>query len=59
MKSYEKLNRRGFLAGSAALLATPAIAQTVDGAGTVEVERDLDEVVRHNISSFRSLNWEP
>ncbi len=59
MKSYEKLNRRGFLAGSAALLTTPAIAQTVDGAGTVEVERDLDEVVRHNISSFRSLNWEP
>ena len=55
------INRRGFLTGSTALLATPALSQTtsVNGAETVEVERDLSEVVRRNISSFRSLSWEP
>ncbi len=56
-----KLNRRGFITAGAAMLATPAIAQTagqiVDGAETVEVERDLNEVVRRNISSFRTLDW--
>lgn len=54
-----KMNRRGFIAGTASILATPAIAQTVDGTDTVEVERDLTEVVRRNISSFRSLDWQP
>ncbi|KAA0912301.1 L,D-transpeptidase [Aquicoccus porphyridii] len=53
------MNRRGFVAGGAAILATPAIAQNIDGAETVEVERDLSEVVRRNISSFRSLDWQP
>ncbi len=56
-----KISRRGFLAGTSSLLAAPALAQTstVDGAETVEVERDLSEVVRRNISSFRSLDWRP
>lgn len=56
-----KFTRRGFIAGSTSLLAAPAIAQStdVDGDGTVEVERDLSEVVRRNISSFRSLQWQP
>ena len=55
------MSRRGFLTGSTALLATPALSQTtsLNGAETVEVERDLSEVVRRNISSFRSLSWEP
>lgn len=57
--SKQNLSRRGFVAGSAALLAAPAIAQSVDGVGTVEVERDLSEAVRRNISSFRSLDWQP
>ena len=54
------LNRRGFLAGTAAatgLLAAPALAQT--GAGTVEIESDLSQSTRHNISSFRMLDWRP
>lgn len=57
----KSISRREFLAGSTSLLAAPALAQTatVDGAETVEVERDLSEVVRRNISSFRSLSWEP
>ncbi len=53
------MNRRIFVAGGAASLATPAIAQNIDGADTVEVERDVGEVVRRNISSFRSLDWRP
>ncbi|MDQ2090397.1 L,D-transpeptidase [Marimonas arenosa] len=54
-----KLDRRGFLAGSAALLAAPAAAQSINSNATTEVERDLSEVVRRNISSFRSLDWRP
>lgn len=55
-------SRRGFLAGSAAFLATPALAQStaaVNSAATTEVERDLQEAVRRNISSFRTLTWQP
>lgn len=55
-------SRRSFLAGSASLLAAPALAQSTDafqGAATTEVERDLNEAVRRNISSFRTLDWQP
>lgn len=61
--SYTKLNglsRRGFLMTASAAatgLAAPAIAQS--GVGTIETERDLSDVVRRNISSFRSLDWRP
>ncbi|MFP7672354.1 L,D-transpeptidase [Marivita sp. S0852] len=53
------VNRRAFLAGSAAAIATPAVAQDVNDASTVEIERDLSQIVRRNISSFRSLDWRP
>ena len=57
----DKTSRRAFLAGSAAMLATPALAQTtgVNSARTTEVERDITETVRRNISSFRTLDWQP
>ena len=56
-KNVSALNRRKLLGGAAAsMIAAPAIAQN---ANTTEVERDLTEVVKRNISSFRSLNWEP
>lgn len=53
------LNRRAFLAGAASLIGAPAVAQSAFGNNTVEIERDVTESVRHNISSFRSLDWEP
>jgi L,D-transpeptidase ErfK/SrfK len=60
--SFKMNTRRGFLAGSAAMLAAPAIAQTtganVNGQATTETERDINEVVRRNISSFRTLDWQ-
>ncbi|KMK65442.1 L,D-transpeptidase family protein [Puniceibacterium sp. IMCC21224] len=59
-----QFNRRRFLAGtamagSAAILGAPAYAQDLNGAGTVEIERDISKAVRRNISSFRSLDWQP
>lgn len=49
------LSRRSFLASSAALLGTGAVAQTN---GTTEFESELGGV-RRNISSFRTLDWQP
>jgi L,D-transpeptidase ErfK/SrfK len=63
--SDKRLNlnsRRAFLAGSAAMLAAPALAQSnaaVNSTATTETERDLTETVRRNISSFRTLDWQP
>lgn len=55
-KASNQIGRRAFLAGSAALLGAPAIAQNE---GSTELERDLSRSVRRNISSFRSLDWRP
>lgn len=60
-------SRRAFLAGSVATLAAPAFAQqsadplySSPFENSTEVERDLNEpAVRRNISSFRSLDWQP
>ncbi|MDF3381778.1 MULTISPECIES: L,D-transpeptidase [Sulfitobacter] len=55
-------SRRGFLAGSAAMLATPALAQSTssfNSTATTETERDLTEAVKRNVSSFRMLDWRP
>lgn len=54
-----KTTRRYFLTGAAAVIAAPAIAQDVNSASTTQSERDLSESVRRNISSFRSLDWQP
>ena len=59
---FFKPGRRAFLAGSAAMLATPALAQglgSVNSAATTMGERDLTETTRRNISSFRRLEWQP
>ncbi len=55
----KSLDRRAFLATGAAFVGAPALAQSVTGAETVEIERDLTTVVRRNVSSFRTLDWQP
>lgn len=50
------VSRRAFIAGSTAVIAAPAFAQT---ANTTEMEKDISTVTRRNISSFRSLDWRP
>ena len=59
MSKTTGVNRRALLAGTAAMIGAPAVAQDHNGAGTTEVERDLGSVVRRNISSFRTLDWQP
>ncbi|MFX0545494.1 L,D-transpeptidase family protein [Roseovarius sp. S1116L3] len=54
--SLKPLNRRSFLAGTAAVIGAPALAQNV---GTIEMEQPITSSVRRNISSFRSLTWQP
>jgi L,D-transpeptidase ErfK/SrfK len=60
--SFNSTSRRAFLAGGAAMLAAPALAQStssLNSAATTEAERDLTESVQRNISSFRMLDWRP
>ncbi|SLN30886.1 putative L,D-transpeptidase ErfK/SrfK precursor [Roseovarius albus] len=54
-----RLSRRSFLAGTAASLGVPAIAQDLDGATSIEIEQEITSSVRRNISSFRALDWQP
>lgn len=57
MPSDTRWSRRGFLAAGASVLAAPALAQT---AGTTEMETNIANAPsRRNISSFRTLEWEP
>ena len=51
------LSRRHILAGLAGTVATPAIAQSVDGAGTVEIEAEVSRTIRRNTSTFRTADW--
>jgi L,D-transpeptidase ErfK/SrfK len=53
--------RRGFVKASGALIATQGLAETanVNSETTTEQESDVTGVVRHNISSFRALDWRP
>ncbi len=50
------LSRRGFLAATAATVGTTAFAQTNN---STEIEKDIEGTVTRNISSFRSLDWQP
>jgi lipoprotein-anchoring transpeptidase ErfK/SrfK len=64
---FDRLSRRRFLAGTAALggaLAAPAVwAQTQPPAAaamanSTELEQDVRQTARRNVSSFRTLNWQ-
>ena len=61
---FENPSRRAFLAGSAALLSSPALAE--EKAEDQEVAYDPlrpppepEPPVKRNISSFRAKNWRP
>ncbi|WP_438959749.1 L,D-transpeptidase [Nereida sp.] len=55
MSDTFNLSRRAFVGAAATSLASPALALDEE----IEVERDISEVVRRNISSFRALEWQP
>jgi len=55
-KPFGTPTRRAFLAGTAALLGTPAIAQDIPAG---QASRDPNLSARRNISSFRTLDWQP
>ncbi|WP_299746502.1 L,D-transpeptidase [uncultured Tateyamaria sp.] len=55
-KSYNTPSRRAFLTGSAALIGAPALAQNIPAG---QASRDPTLSARRNISSFRSLDWQP
>lgn len=55
-KSFVTPSRRSFLAGTAAVLGAPALAQSIPAG---QAERDPTLSVRRNISSFRTLDWRP
>jgi len=54
----KNINRRHILAGGAAMLATPAIAQEAVP-NVAEGNAPVAGNVRRNASSFRSLDWQP
>jgi lipoprotein-anchoring transpeptidase ErfK/SrfK len=59
MSSFDRgrMSRRVLLSGMAGTLAAPALAQTTQG--STEFESSIDQGVRRNISSFRTLDWRP
>ena len=53
------LTRRGFLAGSAAAVGLPAAVQAQTSPNTIEMEQEISQSVRRNVSAFRALDWQP
>jgi L,D-transpeptidase ErfK/SrfK len=53
--------RRSFVTAGSTFLATQGLSETtnVNSETTTEQENDVTGVVRHNISSFRALDWRP
>lgn len=59
---FSNTSRRGFLAGGAAMLAAPALAQdtsALNSAATTQTEAPVTETTKRNLSSFRMLDWRP
>lgn len=60
-KSFLAPTRRRFLAGSAALIGAPALAQTEtpEEVDPLRPAPEAEAPVIRNISSFRSIDWQP
>ncbi|RYG91355.1 L,D-transpeptidase [Loktanella sp. IMCC34160] len=54
--TVSKLSRRAFVAAAAATVGARAVAQTEN---STEIESEVSQTIRRNISSFRSLDWQP
>jgi lipoprotein-anchoring transpeptidase ErfK/SrfK len=54
-QNTDKIARRTFLAGTATMLAAPAIAQD----NSTEYRGSISSSVKRNASSFRALDWQP
>ncbi|MFY0693232.1 MAG: L,D-transpeptidase [Paracoccaceae bacterium] len=53
------LSRRNFLLSASAAASTVALPACAQNANSTEIESELTETVRRNMSSFRSLEWQP
>ncbi|MEO0358118.1 MAG: L,D-transpeptidase, partial [Pseudomonadota bacterium] len=53
------IGRRSFLAGAATFAGTAAVAQEQAFQEAVELESDISQSTKRNISAFRTLNWRP
>lgn len=53
------MNRRGFIATSAAALGTTATGAVAQNTNSTEIESDISQSVERNVSSFRTLDWRP
>ncbi len=58
-KLFMNPTRRAFIAAGAAFAGAPALAQTVGEYDPLRPAPEPEPPVRHNISSFRGLNWQP
>lgn len=59
MSNKSAFGRRSFLAGASALAGSAAFGQANSFQETVEIESDISKTAPRNISSFRTLNWQP
>jgi lipoprotein-anchoring transpeptidase ErfK/SrfK len=60
--SSKKFDRRTFLGATATAIGAAALGGSslpARAVGDTEVEADVSTVIRRNISSFRSLEWQP
>ena len=56
----ESWSRRSFVVASFASVSSPAWTQSnVNSDSTTEIEQDITKEQRHNLSSFRALDWRP
>ncbi len=53
------ISRRNFVAATVVAAAGPVVPAFAQQTGSTEMERKVSATVRHNISSFRSLIWQP
>lgn len=58
-ETNRKMKRRTFLAAGAAAVGTQALAQESGFEDAVEIEGEISQTSRRNVSSFRMLDWRP